>query len=94
MSWNIEIGDEFVKGTLQEIIDRALGYIPDGFEARDVDRAVERAVDEECCYYATKLAVIHYMGVTSEAFELAREDFEQMVWEQVAEEVGDERMEE
>ena len=92
MAWNIEIGDEFVKGTLNEVVERAISYLPDDYTPCDVDRAVERAVSEECCDYATMLAVIHHMGYTSEAFTLAEEEFSQVVWETVAEEVGDERM--
>lgn len=94
MSWEIKVGDEFTKGTLREIVERAISYVPDGFSPRDVDKAVNRAIDEECCYYTTMLEIIHHMGMTSEAFALVEDEFTQEVWEIVAEEVGDERMDE
>ena len=92
MTWEIEVFDEFERGKLADIIDSAIGYVPDDFTARDVDRAVERAIDERCVSYWDKLAAIQHMGMTSEAFNLVYEEFSQMVWEKVAEEVGDERM--
>ena len=74
MAWEIEIGEEFEKGTLNDLVERAIGYMPDDPTEEQAWKAIDRAIDDGCCFYGTKLAIIQWLGLTSEAFQLAWDD--------------------
>ena len=69
MSWNLEVFDEFEKGELRSLMDRAESYFPE----LGVEKAVARAIDEGCCHNQVLLEVVLYYGFASEAFDLAYE---------------------
>lgn len=74
MAWQIEIGDEFERGTLNDLVERAVGYMPDSPTEEQVWKAIDRAIDDGCVHYSTRLAVIQWLGLTSELFDEAWED--------------------
>lgn len=87
MAWSIEILDEFENGTLADVVDSAVGYVPDGFTDRDIDNAVAKAIDERCFNNITLLEIVQYCGFTSDAYELASETFYEIVRDMVSDEI-------
>ena len=83
MSWSIEVFEEFERGTLDGLVDRALGYMPDSPTDEQAWRAIDRAIDEGCVHHATKLAVIKWLGLTSEAFEMALESLAMAIHDRI-----------
>lgn len=91
MTWEIDVLDEFEKGTLADVVDSAVGYVPEGFTEGDIDNAVRKAIDERCFSNITLLEIIQYCGHTSEAFDtLAYETFYGIVRDMVSDEVEEE----
>ena len=74
MAWQVEVFDEFERGTLDGLVDRALGYMPDSPTEEQAWKAIDRAIEDGCVHYQTKLAVIQWAGLTSEAFDKAWDD--------------------
>ena len=83
MAWEIEVFDEFERGTLDGLVERAIGYMPDDPTSEQVNRAIDRAIDEGCVHYETKLAVIQWLGLTPEAFDMAYEDLATAIYERI-----------
>lgn len=81
MAWEVEVFDEFEKGTLNNLVERAIGYMPDSPTEEQAWKAIDRAIDDGCVHNATKLAVIQHFGFTSEAFE--------KLWDDLAVEIHD-----
>jgi len=83
MAWEIEVLDEFERGTLEGLVDRAVAHMPDDPTSEQVNKAIDRAIDEGCVNYWTKLAVIQWLGLTSEAFEMAYEDLAMEIYDRI-----------
>lgn len=83
MSWEIEVFDEFERGTLDGIVDRALSYMPDNPTPEQINWTISRAIDEECASYQPKLAVIEWTGFTSHAFDMAYEDLFAAIYDRI-----------
>ena len=81
MSWESEVFDEFERGTLNDLVERAIGYMPDSPTEEQAWKAIDRAIDDGCCHNATKLAIIQHFGFTSEAFD--------RVWDDLADAIHD-----
>ena len=83
MAWEIEVFDEFERGTLDGLVDRAISYMPDDPTSEQVNRAIDRAIDEGCAHYQTKLAVIQWLGLTSDAFDMAYEELATAIYNRI-----------
>lgn len=80
MSWNLEVFDEFEKGQLKSLLNRAASYAPE----LGIEKAVARAIDEGCCHNQVLLEVVLYYGYTSQAFDLAYDDLFMDMCEQLS----------
>lgn len=83
MTWEIEIGDEFERGTLNDLVERAISYMPDNPTEEQAWKAIDRAIDDGCCYHATKLAIIQWLGLTSELFDKAWGDLAMSIYTRI-----------
>lgn len=83
MAWQIEIGEEFERGTLNDLVERAIGYMPDSPTEEQAWKAIDRAIDEGCIHYSTKLAIIQWLGLTSELFGAAWDDLAVAIYNRI-----------
>lgn len=83
MGWNIEILDEFERGTLNDLVERAIGYMPDSPSEEQRWKAINRAIEDGCVHYVTKLAVIHWLGFTSQAFNRVWDELAAAIYERI-----------
>ena len=74
MTWMLEVQDEFEKGGLKSLVERAELMLPDDPTTGKIEDAVRRAIDEGCTHNQLLLEIVLYYGFASEAFDLAYED--------------------
>ena len=97
MAWEVKVLHEFESDILEPIAKEAWelacerseeseGNSPEDF----LNDAISEVVDYRMAYYADQLAVVQAYGKTSEAFQLAWEDFFSDVYEHAVEYEGEE----
>ena len=75
MTWQIDVFDEFERGTFASIVESAVAKLPEYPTMGQIEKAVADAIDERVVHYWTMLEVIQACGMTGDAYDLAYETF-------------------